>query len=82
MRAERRDNRAIVFLTDSEVFVTQTQGLKTRVTGPLQAGGVRAIRDDDGDGRVETSVVNRVDDRLKVGAASRDENAETASAAI
>ena len=42
----------------------------------LEPAGIGAIRDDDGYPRRESSFVDRVDERLKIAAATRDEHAD------
>ena len=45
-----------------------------RAAGPLQARGLRTVRDHDGDPRVEAAAGHGVDDCLQVAAATRDEH--------
>ena len=56
----------------------QTQRLDAGLAGAQQARRVRPVRDHDGNRGVELSGANRVDDRLKVRSASRDEDGEAA----
>ena len=54
------------------------QRLDARLTRALEPAGVVLIRDDDRNRRVEPPLADRVDQRLQVAAAPRDQYAEPA----
>ena len=58
--------------------MTQTQRLDAGAPGALEARAASHVRDDDGDRGVEPAVADRVDERLQVAAAARDEHAQAA----
>ena len=51
--------------------------LDTGAPSDLQTGSVGAIRNHDGDNRIQSPVADGVDERLKIAASARDEDAKT-----
>ena len=51
--------------------------LDTGASSDLQTGSAGAIRNYDGDNRIQSSVADGIDERLKIAASARDENAKT-----
>src|SRR6266542_1801680 len=58
------------------VMWLQADRLDSRVARTPQPGGVGAVRDHDGNGGIELSRADRVDDRLKIRTPSRNQHAE------
>ena len=54
------------------------QRLDAGVAGEVEPAGLGAVRDDDGDARVEVAARDRGDQRLKIAAAAGDQHAKTA----
>ena len=73
-RAKDLDDGAIVRVAIGVVRRIKMYGLDAGVAGPRKARGIRAIGHNDRDLSIEPSSGNRVEDRLQVAAASRDQN--------
>jgi hypothetical protein len=71
------DERAIVVFTRRVRPVAEHQRLDARGGRVIEARRAGAVRDHDGDRRIEPPALNRVDDCLEIRAASRDQDAET-----
>ena len=61
---------------EANCLMIEDEGLDARRARPLQAGRARLVRDDDGDLRIEAATGDRVDERLEIAAAPRDEDAD------
>ena len=71
------DDRAVVRVAIGRVARVEIERLDTRFARALQSGGVRAVRHDERDRRVEASGRDGVDDRLQVAPAPGDEDANS-----
>src|SRR5262249_33468619 len=76
MQPQLVDNRAIVRVAIRVAFRIEVHGVDARAPRPLEPFDAGAIRDHDGNQRVEPPIANGVDDRLQIGSAARDQNAE------
>jgi hypothetical protein len=76
--AQLAGERPIEIVARRESAMADVERLYSRRASPIEARGVRAIRDYDSDLCVETTVSNGSEDRLEVAAPSGDEHAETA----
>jgi hypothetical protein len=74
VRLKNLNYRAIVGIPVLVITWQNGDGLDSSLARTLQAGGLRSIRDDDGNRGVKTAVRDRIDDRLEIGASARDEN--------
>jgi hypothetical protein len=78
--AEHVDDRAFVGVAVGIVTRTEAHRLDARVVCALEPRGLAAVRDHDRNCRFEAARGDRVDDRLKVAAAPRDQHGKTAAA--
>ena len=76
---DRIDDGAIEIVARRKRSVIDVECFDACVTCAIEAGRIRAIRDDNGDLGVEASLANGVDDRLQVAAATRNQDAKASS---
>lgn len=79
---ELLDQRPIVIVARGIVAMRDHQRLDARRARPLEALGIGAIRNHDGDRRVERAVLRRVDERLQIAPASGDQNGQEGDGAV
>src|ERR1700704_4287042 len=77
-RAQLPHQRAIVVVARRPGAMREADGLDAGRPRSIQARGTFAVRDDDRNRRLEATARDRVDQRLKITSASRDEDAESA----
>ena len=76
VRSKLGHERAVVVLPAGIRAVVDDAGLQACRSRAIQPSGTCPVGDHDGDGRVEPSVCNRVDNGLKVRAAAREQNTD------
>ena len=74
--AQLADQRPVVRLARGEGGVSQHQRLDARRPRALQSPRLRPIRNHHDDGAAKVAVALRVDQRLQIAAAARDEHAD------
>ena len=75
-RLQLARQRPIVLVARPASAMVDAERLDAGLPRALEPRRVRAVRDDDGNRRVEAAVANGVDERLKVAAAPRDQDAK------
>jgi len=72
------DDGAIVIVARRPSTMTDNDRLDPSSTRTLEASGIVAIGNDAGDGRLEPAITDRVDERLKIAPAPRDQDTQPA----
>ena len=75
-RLQFRNNTAVIFHPSRELAMIDDCRRNSMGTAPLKRTGVLIVADDYPDFGIQSSPLNVIDDRLKVGAASRDKNTD------
>src|SRR5688572_18245918 len=81
-RLELPNERAVVVVSRWPTSMTQDGRLNPGETCAVQSARTFLVRDHNGDGRLQSTVANRIDERLQIGPAAGNQNAKSVHARL